>query len=82
MFKFGGGTCLKSTGEFSIPAVLADKAVTIQTDVVQSDIPLLLSKDSMKQEAHGPHRSPEEHWTNKLTQKDCIKTKFHSKKDL
>lgn len=48
MFKFGGGTCLKSNGEFSIPAVLADKSVTIQTDVVESDIPLLLSKDAMK----------------------------------
>lgn len=48
VFKFGGGTCLKSNGEFSIPAVLADKSVTIQTDVVESDIPLLLSKDAMK----------------------------------
>lgn len=48
MFKFGGRTCLKSNGEFSIPAVLADKSVTIQTDVVESDIPLLLSKDAMK----------------------------------
>lgn len=48
VFKFGGGTCLKSYGEFSIPAVLADKSVTIQTDVVESDIPLLLSKDAMK----------------------------------
>ena len=25
----------------------------------------------LKQEAHGPHRSPEEHWTNNLTLNDC-----------
>ena len=48
MFKFGGGTCLKSKGEFRIPAVVAGKAVTIRTDVVESDIPLLLSRTAMK----------------------------------
>ena len=48
MFKFGGGTCLTSKGEYSIPAVLAERNVIIQTDIVESDIPLLLSRDSMK----------------------------------
>ena len=48
VFKFGGGTCLKSKGEFRIPAVVAGKVVTIKTDVVDSDIPLLLSRTAMK----------------------------------
>ena len=42
MLKFGGGTCLKSKGEYSLPAFKAGKAVTIKTDVVESGIPLLL----------------------------------------
>ena len=48
VFKFGGGTCLTSKGEYSIPAVLAERNVIIQTDIVESDIPLLLSRDSTK----------------------------------
>ena len=48
IFKFGGGTKLKSQGEYSIPAVIAGKEVTIKTDVVGSDIPLLLSRTAMK----------------------------------
>ena len=51
MFKFGGGTCLKSKGEYSLPAFMAGKAVTIKTDVVESDIPLLLSRGAMKKAA-------------------------------
>ena len=47
-FKFGGGTRLKSEGECSIPAVIAGKQVTIKTDVVSSDTPLLLSRTTMK----------------------------------
>ena len=47
-FKFGGGTRLKSTAEYSLPAVIAGKEVTINTDVVDSDIPLLLSRSAMK----------------------------------
>lgn len=50
VFKFGGGTCLKSKGEFSIPAVVAGKAVTIK-NVVESDTPLLLSRTAMKRAA-------------------------------
>ena len=48
VFKFGGGTRLKSIGEYSLPAVIAGKDVTIKTDVVDSDIPLLLSRTAMK----------------------------------
>ena len=51
VFKFGGGTCLKSKSEYSLPAVIAGKEVTIQTDVVDSDIPLLLSRTAMKKAA-------------------------------
>lgn len=48
IFKFGGGTRLKSEGEYEIPARVAGKDVTIRTDVVKSDIPLLLSRIAMK----------------------------------
>ena len=51
VFKFGGGTCLKSKGEYSLPAMIAGKEVTIKTDVVESDIPLLLSRTAMKKAA-------------------------------
>ena len=47
-FKFGGGERLKSQRAYTIPAVLAGKKVLIKTDVVNSDIPLLLSMDAMK----------------------------------
>ena len=48
VFKFGGGEKLKSAGSYSIPAVLAGQDVTITTDVVASEIPLLLSSKAMK----------------------------------
>ena len=48
VFKFGGGEQLQSLASCEIPAVLAGKSVTIQTDVVDSNIPLLLSIDAMK----------------------------------
>lgn len=48
MFRFGGGEILKSQGAFDIPATLAGKKITIHTDVVTSDIPLLLSLKAMK----------------------------------
>jgi len=48
VFKFGGGTRLKSKGEYSLPANIAGKDVTVKTDVVDSDIPLLLSRAAMK----------------------------------
>ena len=48
IFKFGGEQ-LRSEGLFKIPAVVAGKETFINTDMVKSDIPLLLSKRSMKQ---------------------------------
>jgi transposase InsO family protein len=47
-FKFGGGTVLQSKKIVKFPCVIAGTECEIQTDVVSSDIPLLLSKDSMK----------------------------------
>lgn len=48
IFKFGGGTRLHSDGEYSLPATIVGKKVVIKTDVVKSDVPLLLSKSAMK----------------------------------
>ena len=48
MFVFGGGNQLRSEGEFCLPAEIAGKEVRIKTDVVQSEIPLLLSPNTMK----------------------------------
>ena len=47
-FKFGDGNKLKSLYQVILPCVIADIEVSIITDVVDSDIPLLLSKDAMK----------------------------------
>ncbi|CAG2236725.1 unnamed protein product [Mytilus edulis] len=48
LFKFGGGTVLQSTKKVTFPCAIAGVECEIQADVVTSDIPLLLSKDSMK----------------------------------
>ena len=48
LFKFGGGTVLQSTKKVIFPCMIAGTECEIQADVVSSDIPLLLSKDSMK----------------------------------
>lgn len=47
-FKFGGETRKESFEKLQIPVTIAGKKVTITTDVVESDIPLLLSKPDMK----------------------------------
>ncbi len=47
-FKFGDGKRLKSEASYSIPAFMAGHRVSITADVVDSDIPLLLSLKSMK----------------------------------
>ena len=47
-FRFGGGTVLPSEGSYLLPATLVGKNINIETDVVDSNIPLLLSKDAMK----------------------------------
>ena len=48
LFRFGGGTVLGSKGSFKIPVYVAGMNLYIVTDVVESDIPLLLSKSAMK----------------------------------
>ena len=47
-FKFGSGQALVSRANCLFPAYLVGKRILISTDVVESDIPLLLSKSSMK----------------------------------
>ena len=48
MFVFGGGNQLRSDGEFCLPAEIDGKEVRTKTDVVQSEISLLLSQNAMK----------------------------------
>ena len=47
-FKFSDGNKLNSLYQVILPCVIADIEVSIITDAVDSDIPLLLSKDAMK----------------------------------
>ena len=47
-FKFSNGNKLNSCYKVILPCVIADIKVSIITEVVDSDIPLLLSKDAMK----------------------------------
>ena len=47
-FQFGNQGILKSKAGYTIPAYLGGNPVMIDMDVIQSDIPLLLSKDAMK----------------------------------
>ena len=47
-FKIGNGNKLNSLYKVILPCVIADIEVSIIIDVVDSDIPLLLSKDAMK----------------------------------
>ena len=47
-FKFGAGSVLKSIGTAKIPCSLAGTHVRLHIDVVDSNIPLLISKRSMK----------------------------------
>ena len=50
-FNFGGGTKIKSIERIKFPCVIAGTKTTIISDVVERDIPLLLSKPEMKK--HG-----------------------------
>ena len=50
-FRFGNEGVLKSQGLYSIPVHVAGKEYNIEFDVVDSDIPLLISKEEMKK--HG-----------------------------
>ena len=46
-FKFGDSSCFSSIKQAIIPAIIGNKEVLIKTDVIKSDIPLLLSMSSM-----------------------------------
>ena len=48
VFKFGNNSVLRSKGKYTIPIKVAGKSWTIDLVIVQSDIPLLMSKDVMK----------------------------------
>jgi len=48
VFRFGKGTPVVSQGRIKLPAKIGSKMVTIETDIVDVDIPLLLSKESLK----------------------------------
>ena len=47
-FKFGDGNVVKSFKRVIIPAKIGNTSCSIETEVVKSDIPLLLSKASLK----------------------------------
>ena len=47
IFKFGNNGRLPSKGRYLVPATLVGTSVTIGLDVIDSDIPLLLSKQPM-----------------------------------
>ncbi|CAC5357017.1 unnamed protein product [Mytilus coruscus] len=47
---FGGGTRLKSVGEYDLPMCMVGGQVKLKIGVVDSDIPLLLSRSAMKKE--------------------------------
>ena len=49
VFKFGCGSKLSASECVIIPAMIGEKQVMIQTDVVEGDLPLLLSREFMKQ---------------------------------
>ena len=48
VFKFGDGKRVPSTKKMTVPACIGNQRVMIETDVIDSDIPLLLSKPAMK----------------------------------
>ena len=48
MFKFGEGKSVKSEGKVKLPALIGSKKVTIETEIIKANIPMLLSKESMK----------------------------------
>ena len=47
-FKFGDGRKVPSIIKVTIPATIGGQKVSIRTDIVKEEIPLLLSKESMK----------------------------------
>ena len=48
IYKFGNGNKLKSLYTATLPCVIAGSEISIITNIVNSDIALLLLKDAMK----------------------------------
>ena len=48
VFKFGDSKLIKSNKNVTIPTVIADQKVMLNTDVISNGLPLLLSKEAMK----------------------------------
>ena len=48
LFKFGNNKLIKSKRRVNIPCLIGNRNVTLACDVVDCQIPLLLSKESMK----------------------------------
>ena len=48
VYRFGDSKTLPATRNLDIPVVIGSKQFTLNTDVVPNDVPLLLSKKSMK----------------------------------
>ena len=48
VFKFGNKGQMESQAKYKLPVQIAGKLVEVTTDVIKSDIPMLLSKESMK----------------------------------
>ena len=47
-FKFGDGKTIASLKSVTTPAEIRNCEITIQADVINNDLPLLMSKDTMK----------------------------------
>ena len=47
-FRFGNGKVFKSIKHVILPRCIASKNVLLSTEVIENDIPLLLSKEAMK----------------------------------
>ena len=47
-FRFGDTDPVKSKGKALLPVIMGGKKVQLETEIVQSDVPLLLSKSTMK----------------------------------
>ena len=47
-FKFGSGKIFKSLYKVRVPAKIGSKSIYVESDVVNTDIPMLLSRPSMK----------------------------------
>ena len=47
-YKFGSGSKIKAKRNVTIPAIVGDKSIKIKMDIIDGEIPLLLSREFMK----------------------------------